>query len=53
MLKLTWVNLELLSDIEMLLFCEKTIRFGLNGIEEKRFMKANNKYFSVFDQTKP
>ena len=46
MLKTTGVNLELLSDIDMSLFWEKTIRSGLNGIGEKRFMKANNKYVS-------
>ena len=53
MFKTTGVNLELVSDIDMLLFCEKAIRGGLNGIGEKRFMKANNKYVSDSDQTKP
>ena len=37
----------------MVLFCEKAIRGGLNGIAEKRSMKANNKYLSGFDQSRP
>ena len=36
MLKRTEVQLDLLSDIDMLLFCERAIRGGLNGIVEKR-----------------
>ena len=35
MLKTTEAELDLLSDIDMLLFCEKAIRRGLNGIGEK------------------
>ena len=53
MLKTTKVKLDLLSDIEMLLFCERAIRGGLNGIGEKRYMKANNKYLHDFDEEKP
>ena len=53
MLKSTGVKLELLSNIDMLLFCEKAIRGGLNGIGEKRIMKANNKYLSDFYQSTP
>ena len=52
MLKTTKVKLDLLSDIEMLLFCERAIRGGLNGIGEKRYMKANNKYLHDFDEKK-
>ena len=37
----------------MLLFCERAIRGGLNGIGEKRYMKANNKYVHDFDEGKP
>ena len=37
----------------MLLFCEKAIRGGLNGIGEKLFMKANNPYLPDFDINKP
>ena len=53
MLKTTEVKLDLLSDIDMLLFCERAIRGGLNGIGEKRYMKANNKYLDYFDEEKP
>ena len=53
MLKTTKVKLDLLSDIEMLMFCERAIPGGLNGIGEKRYMKANNKYLHVFDDEKP
>ena len=52
MLKTTEVKLDMLSDIDMLLFCEGAIR-GLNGIGEKRYMKANNKYLDDFDEEKP
>ena len=53
MLKATKVELEFLSDVDMLLFCEKAIRGGLNGNGEKRFMKAHNPYLPDFDKTKP
>ena len=53
MLKTTEVKLDLLSDIDMLLFCERAIRGGLNGIGEKRYMKANNKYLDDIDNEKP
>ena len=53
MLKTTKVKLDLLSDIDMLLFCERAIRGGLNGIGEKWYMKANNKYLHDFDAGKP
>ena len=32
----------LLTDIEMLLFCERAIRGGVNGIGALRHFKANN-----------
>ena len=51
-LKTTEVKLDLLSDVDMLLFCERAIRGGLNGIGEKRYMKANNKYLDDFDEGK-
>ena len=53
MLKTTEVKLDLLSDIDMLLFCERAIRGRLNGIGEKRYMKANKKYLDDLDDKKP
>ena len=53
LLKTTKAELDLLTDIDMLLFCEKAIRRGLNGIAEKRYMKANNPYLADYDSTKP
>ena len=49
-LKTTEVKLDLLCDIDMLLFCGKTIQGRLNGVGDKRYMKANNKYLDDFDE---
>ena len=43
MLKMTVIELELISDIEMYLFIEKGMRVGISYID-KRHSKANNKY---------
>ena len=49
--KTTEVKLDLLYDIDMLLFCERAIREGMNGIGQKRYMKANNKYWDdIYDE---
>ena len=53
MLKRTEVKLDLRSHMDTLLFCERAIRGGLNGIGEKRYMKANNKYLDDFNEEKP
>ena len=44
MLITTGVNLELLQDIDQLLFFEKGIRGGINGLGALRHFEASNKY---------
>ena len=49
MLITTKVKIELLDDIDKLLFCEKAIRGSLNGVGSLRYFKANNKYLKNFN----
>ena len=52
MLNTTRVDLGLLGDFDMLLFFERGIRGGINGIGELRYFRANNRDLDVFDESK-
>ena len=52
MLKMTGINLELLTDIDMQLFIEKGSRGGISYISH-RHAEANNKYIKDYDTDKP
>ena len=52
MLKMTGIELELISDINKYLFAEKGMRGGISYIA-KRYNKANNKYLQFHDDKKP
>ena len=51
MIKMTGIELKLISDIDMHLFVEKGTRGGISYIS-KRFSKANNKYMKCYDISK-
>ena len=51
-LKYSKIELELLTDYEMLCMMERGIRGGISVITQ-RYAEANNKYMSDYDDTKP
>ena len=52
LLKMTGVNLELLTDYEMHMFVERGIRGGISMVS-KRHAKANNPLLTDYDESKP
>ena len=52
MLKMTEIELELISDTNIYLFLVKKMRVGISYIA-KRFSKSSNKYMRFYDNSKP
>ena len=53
MLLKTNIELDLISDLEMLNFIERQTRGGLCFVGSQRHVKANNKYLDDYDPNKP
>ena len=52
MLKMTEIELKLISDIDLFLFVEKVMSGGISHIA-KTFSKANNIYMKSYGNSKP
>ena len=48
----TGVKMELMQDIDQLLFFERAIPGGINGLGALRHFEANNKYQDIFNPNK-
>ena len=52
MLKMTKIELELMTDVDMFQFIEKRMHGGVSYIAN-RYRKANNKYMKEYDEKAP
>jgi hypothetical protein len=53
MLLKTGIQLELITDLEILDMIERHKRGGLCFVGSKRYVEANNKYLDNYDKSKP